>query len=72
MWEHTMRWAETVRAGLERGDDETTAAAQLAALADAEIGAEANEAVRQQYAQAGAVEMSWHGLARYWRKKMEA
>jgi Zn-dependent hydrolases, including glyoxylases len=71
MWEHTTRWAETVRASLERGDDEATAAAQLAALADAEMGADAGEAVRQQYAQAGAVEMSWHGLARYWRKKME-
>lgn len=71
MWDHVLRWADTVRASLERGEDESAAEARLVALADAELG-DVDETARQQYAQAGAVEMSWHGLARYWRKKMEA
>ncbi|MGB9751056.1 MBL fold metallo-hydrolase [Roseiflexus castenholzii] len=71
MWDHVLRWAETVRVSLERGEEESAAEARLVALADADLG-DVDEAMRRQYAQAGAVEMSWHGLARYWRKRMEA
>ncbi|MDW8215894.1 MAG: MBL fold metallo-hydrolase, partial [Roseiflexaceae bacterium] len=71
MWENTQKWAETVRISLERSEDESAAAARLVALAEAELEA-MDEATRQQYEQAGAVEISWHGLARYWRKKMES
>lgn len=72
MWEHTMRWAEQVRQSLERGEDEATGAARLAALADAELGPGTPPDVRAQYDQAGAVSMSYSGLARYWSKKLGA
>lgn len=72
MWQHTLSWAETVRASLAAAEDETAAAARLAAVADAELGPNVGAETREQYAQAGAVDMSWHGLARYWRKKTEA
>jgi glyoxylase-like metal-dependent hydrolase (beta-lactamase superfamily II) len=71
MWSGTRRWAEAVRASLERGEEEGEAVARLIALADAEMGADASPEARDQYRQAGAVEMSWHGLARYWRKRSE-
>ncbi|NWG22758.1 MAG: MBL fold metallo-hydrolase [Chloroflexi bacterium] len=72
MWQHTLNWAETVRTSLAAAEDETAAAARLAAVADAELGPNVSAETREQYAQAGAVDMSWHGLARYWRKKGEA
>lgn len=72
MWQHTLQWAETVRASLARGEDESAAALRLAEVAEAELGADVPSVAREQYAQAGAVEMSWHGLARYWRKQAES
>lgn len=66
-----LRWAETVRQGLLSGADEATQIARLQALADAELGAIASPDVYQRYRQAAAVEQSWHGLARYWRKRAE-
>lgn len=72
MWQHTLHWAETVRASLAQGEDESAAALRLAEVAAAELGADVPPTAREQYAQAGAVEMSWHGLARYWRKQAEA
>lgn len=72
MWDHVQHWAETVRASLERGEDESAAEARLVALADAELG-DVDETARQQYAQAGAVEMSWHGWratgGKGWRRR---
>jgi glyoxylase-like metal-dependent hydrolase (beta-lactamase superfamily II) len=70
-WEHTLDWAAAVRASLEQGEDEQAAMQRLVALAEAEMGSDATDEARHQYAQAGAVTMSWHGLARYWRKKSE-
>lgn len=72
MWQHTLQWAETVRTSLARGEDESAAALRLAEVAEAELGADVPPVAREQYAQAGAVEMSWHGLARYWRKQAES
>jgi glyoxylase-like metal-dependent hydrolase (beta-lactamase superfamily II) len=68
-WERTLRWAEQVRAELAAGADDATAAANLAAMAERELGPDTPAAVRAQYAQAAAVSMSYSGLARYWRKK---
>jgi glyoxylase-like metal-dependent hydrolase (beta-lactamase superfamily II) len=68
-WERTLHWAEQVRADLAAGADDATAAANLAALAERELGPDTPAAVRAQYAQAAAVPMSYSGLTRYWRKK---
>jgi glyoxylase-like metal-dependent hydrolase (beta-lactamase superfamily II) len=71
LWNRTSRWAEQVRQDLEQAVDEAAGAARLQALADQELSPETPAEVRAQYAQAGAVAMSYAGLARYWRKRAE-
>jgi glyoxylase-like metal-dependent hydrolase (beta-lactamase superfamily II) len=61
-------WAETVRTGLASGADEPTQIAQLAAVADADLDPSDAE-LAASYRQAAAIEQSWQGLARYWRKR---
>lgn len=72
MWGHTVRWAEEVRRGMAAGEDEQAGAARLMAIADAELPADVAPERRAQYAQAGAVGMSYNGLRRYWAKQAEA
>jgi glyoxylase-like metal-dependent hydrolase (beta-lactamase superfamily II) len=64
-----LRWAETVREGLNSGEDEQTQIARLRALAEADFGPDNQIAEQSQYA--SPIEQSWQGLARYWRKRME-
>ncbi|MCZ7571829.1 MAG: MBL fold metallo-hydrolase [Ardenticatenaceae bacterium] len=66
-----LRWAEFVREGLVGGADEATQIARLQALADEELKAVAPPSLYDHYRQAAAVEQSWQGLARYWRKRAE-
>lgn len=66
-----LRWTETVRQGLMSGADEATQIARLQALADKELGEITTAEAYEDYRQAAAVEQSWHGLARYWRKRAE-
>jgi glyoxylase-like metal-dependent hydrolase (beta-lactamase superfamily II) len=65
-----LRWAEVVRAGLDGGADEAAQIAQLRAYLDAEAGPAVSEADKETYQQAAPVELCWHGLARYWRKRV--
>jgi glyoxylase-like metal-dependent hydrolase (beta-lactamase superfamily II) len=69
LWANTRHWAETVRMSLERGEDEAIAIARLEELAASAIGPDTPDDIRAEYAQAASVGMSWHGLARYWRKR---
>lgn len=70
-WDVTLRWAETVRESLERGEDEESAVARLRALADSDLGHDASASEREQFNRAGPVALSWQGLARYWKKRAE-
>jgi len=69
LWRHTLSWAETVRKSLESGEEEKAAVERLEALAAAQIAASGSDATPEEYARAASVEMSWQGLARYWRKR---
>ncbi len=63
-----LTWAEIVRQGLEQNLPEAEQIARLQALAMKELGPEqANLA--ENYQQVISIELSWHGLARYWRKR---
>lgn len=67
--ERLLRWGEAVRRGLEGGADEGEQIAALERMAweeAASLGAAERAALTQQ---SGAVELSWRGLARYWRKR---
>jgi len=64
-----LRWAELVRSGLQRGDDEASQIERLRQFSDQELGATPGNALTIQYQQATPVEQSWQGLARYWRKR---
>jgi glyoxylase-like metal-dependent hydrolase (beta-lactamase superfamily II) len=66
--EHTARWSEAVRAGLESGAPEPEQVAMLEALAAAELDSGGEEAQRL-YGEAASVVQCWQGLARYWRKR---
>jgi glyoxylase-like metal-dependent hydrolase (beta-lactamase superfamily II) len=64
-------WGEQVRLGLESGASEAeqiAALGELAAQEAAGLAQEEREALQQQ---TGALESSWRGLARYWRKRAE-
>jgi glyoxylase-like metal-dependent hydrolase (beta-lactamase superfamily II) len=63
------RWAEVVREGLAGDTDEAEQIARLRAYAEAELGREATAEDKAAYQQAAPVELCWHGLARYWRKR---
>jgi glyoxylase-like metal-dependent hydrolase (beta-lactamase superfamily II) len=65
-----LRWAEFVRVGLESGADEATQIARLHELARSQL-ALLSPNVEGLYEQASSTELSWQGLARYWRKRAE-
>lgn len=62
-----MRWAEFVRDGLQSGADEETQIRRLVQLSRDEVGP--SPEAQAAYEHAAGVEMSWHGLARYWRNR---
>ncbi|MBX0329942.1 MBL fold metallo-hydrolase [Oscillochloris sp. ZM17-4] len=65
-------WGEQVRRGMESGMSEEAQIAALEALA-AEEAAGLSPAEREAlHQQTGALESSWRGLARYWRKRADA
>ncbi len=69
--ETLLRWAALVREGLESGADEASQIARLQALADAELDSD-SQVDRTHYHYASPVDQNWHGLARYWRKRLAA
>lgn len=64
------RWAATVRQGLAEDTSESQQIARLQAVADAEL-ADAGEEVAAAYETATPLDLSWQGLARYWRKQRQ-
>ncbi|HMQ32266.1 MAG TPA: MBL fold metallo-hydrolase [Chloroflexaceae bacterium] len=67
--ERLLRWGEVVRRGLEGGASEQEQIEALERLARdeaASLGEPERAALDQQ---SGAIELSWRGLARYWRKR---
>ena len=65
------RWAEAVRAGLASGADEATQIERLRDVARADMGAGIAAGDVALFEQASSVELNYHGLARYWRKRAE-
>jgi glyoxylase-like metal-dependent hydrolase (beta-lactamase superfamily II) len=66
------RWAEAVRVGLASGADEATQIERLRDVARADLGADASANDIALFEQASSVELNYHGLARYWRKRAES
>jgi glyoxylase-like metal-dependent hydrolase (beta-lactamase superfamily II) len=66
------RWGEQVRRGMESGTSEEAQIAALEELAAAEAAALSDAQRASLTYQTGAMELSWRGLARYWRKRAEA
>ena len=66
-----MHWADVVRAGLSSGADQASQIAQLDQLAQSNLGAAASAEDATLYEQASSTALSWHRLARYWRKRAE-
>lgn len=64
-----LRWADIVRAGLHSGADEAEQQAQLRAVARADLGDRAADGDVDHYERASSTDLSWQGLARYWRKR---
>ena len=65
----TAAWAEQVRLSLERDEPDEARASAFYEWVGRELHAELPDALAQRYARAAGVLESWHGLARYWRKK---
>jgi glyoxylase-like metal-dependent hydrolase (beta-lactamase superfamily II) len=66
-----LRWAEAVRVGLASGDDEAAQIERLRALARSRLDPATPPEEVALYEQASSTELSWYGLARYWRKRAE-
>ncbi|MFN8501286.1 MBL fold metallo-hydrolase [Kouleothrix sp.] len=61
-----LRWAAIVREGLRGGADDASQMAQLRAVARADLGAAGEVAL---FERASSTDLSWQGLARYWRRR---
>lgn len=61
------RWSERVGRSLEKDRPDDDLAADFADWVNAELEERLSESEAELYRQGGAPEMSWHGLARYWR-----
>lgn len=70
--ERLHHWADAVREGLASDTDDERCVAQFTAGVIGELEAEVPAEIVPLYRQGGAPDMSWHGLARYWRKRSEA
>ena len=66
-----LHWAEIVRVGLASGADQAAQIAQLDQIAQSSLGAGTSAEDATLYEQASSTTLSWHGLARYWRKRAE-
>ncbi|HEU5102056.1 MAG TPA: MBL fold metallo-hydrolase, partial [Roseiflexaceae bacterium] len=64
-------WAAAAHAGLASGSDEQAQIARLMELAQASLGPAAPAQEASLYEHASSTILSWHGLARYWRKRAE-
>ncbi len=67
-----VHWGEQVRLGMQSGaseDEQLAALERLVAQESADLTPEVREVLNQQ---TGALASSWHGLARYWRKRASA
>lgn len=67
--ERLSRWADSVRRGLDGEESEDEAIARFLREVDEELDKHLTPEQAELYRQGGAPEMSWHGLARYWRKR---
>jgi glyoxylase-like metal-dependent hydrolase (beta-lactamase superfamily II) len=66
------RWGEQVRLGMESGAPDGAQIADLERLAADEAAGLSQPDQEALHQQTGALESSWRGLARYWRKRAEA
>ncbi len=67
--ERLLRWGELVRAGLASGASEAEQIAALERVAQDEVAGLSAPEQAAMAQQSGAIESSWRGLARYWRKR---
>ncbi|MGD8818141.1 MAG: MBL fold metallo-hydrolase, partial [Acidobacteriota bacterium] len=65
------RWAESVHRGLASEDTDEQCIAAFTADVMAQLQTDLPADIVPLYQQGGAPDMSWHGLARYWTKKLE-
>ncbi len=65
-------WGEYVRKGMESGASEAEQLAALERLVSQESAGLSQEVQDALFQQTGALSSSWHGLARYWRKRASA
>lgn len=70
--EHLLDWATTVRRGVESDASDEQCVAEFTAAVDSRLNESLSADKVPLYQQGGAPGMSWHGLARYWRRKLEA
>ena len=70
--EHLLDWATTVRRGVESDASDEQCVAEFTASVDSRLNESLSADKIPLYQQGGAPWMSWHGLARYWRRKLEA
>jgi glyoxylase-like metal-dependent hydrolase (beta-lactamase superfamily II) len=66
-----LHWADIVWKGLSSGADQASQIEQLNQLAQTSLGPATSAEDATLYEQASSTELSWHGLARYWRKRAE-
>ena len=64
-------WSASVHDALEAGASDATAAAAFARDVAADLRRSLSEEEARRYEKGGTPELSWYGLARYWRKKEE-
>jgi hypothetical protein len=64
-------WAATVQQGLASGADEDAQIARLSKLAQRSLGPATAAHDASLYEHASSTVLSWHGLARYWRKRAQ-
>jgi len=67
--ERLSRWADSVRRGLDGNETEARAIERFVGEVEEELARHLSPGQAELYRQGGAPEMSWHGLARYWRKR---
>lgn len=62
-------WSVTVRESLGNGEDDTQRAARFTQEVTTKLKRSLSDREVKCYVKGGAVELSWYGLARYWRKR---
>lgn len=62
-------WSVTVRESLGNGEDDTQRAAHFTQEVTTKLKRSLSDREVKCYVKGGAVELSWYGLARYWRKR---